>query len=311
MIKAIALGAVMYMPALRPDLSMVASGWKYRNLRTVVFCTEDAVLERDMPLAMANIEQALISLGDSSAVNIFVRPRNPEILAKILSMEGACKLSGFILPKASLASLPQWLSLLGRHQSFAIMPTLETKEVFDRDEMRRLRDYLAGHALFERILALRIGALDLLSLLGLRRDISLSIYASPLGHVIDGLISVFGPSGLSLCAPGFESLENMALLEEELKLDASRGLFGKTALHPSQVEVIHQAYMVEEEDLEMARAVEDPEKPAVFSLNGRVCEKAVHRAWAESVMERAQLFGVRDKESAPSPLARLFEMAEN
>ncbi|MDR1312250.1 MAG: HpcH/HpaI aldolase/citrate lyase family protein [Deltaproteobacteria bacterium] len=286
-------GATMYMPALRSDLAEAGNGEKFPGLRTVVFCTEDSVREADLPLALGNIHGALERLEDGGIFR-FVRPRNPPTLEALLSMRLIGRVTGFVLPKADLDTLPAYFSLLERHEAFKIMPILETPAVFDAAELSRLRDYLANSPLRDRISALRIGGLDLFSILRLRRDISRSIYESPVGHLIDGLITVFKPAGLELTAPGFEGLESPEALARELGLDIGRGLFSKTAVHPCQVDIINSAYRARTDELEAAAAILDPARPAVFRLQGRMCEKAVHTSWAKETVERARLFGTAD-----------------
>ncbi|MDR0571398.1 MAG: HpcH/HpaI aldolase/citrate lyase family protein, partial [Rickettsiales bacterium] len=128
-------------------------------------------------------------------------------------------------------------------------------------------------------------------ILNLRRDVKNTIYESPIGHTIDQLINVFKPANLELAAPGFEGLGQDEVLTAELSLDIGRGLFAKTAIHPRQVDIIHSAYMVNSEDLEMAEAIVDPQSTAVFRLGNRMCEKAVHTSWALKVLERARIYG--------------------
>jgi citrate lyase beta subunit len=141
--------------------------------------------------------------------------------------------------------------------------------------------------------------MDLLSILGLRRDLARSIYDTPIGHAIDQLVTVFKPVGLDLTAPVFEGLNQRETLASELSLDVGRGLFAKTAIHPSQINVIQDAYKVGPDELAMATAIIDPSRPAVFRLGDRMCEKAVHSNWAATVLERSRLFGARDAEPKP------------
>jgi citrate lyase beta subunit len=96
-----------------------------------------------------------------------------------------------------------------------------------------------------------------------------------------------------LTAPCFEGIDQNETLAAELFLDVSRGLFGKTAIHPSQIEVIEFAYQVGIDELAMAEAIVDPLRPAIFRLGSRMCEKTVHTNWANTVLERARLYGVR------------------
>jgi citrate lyase beta subunit len=291
--KSLKYGAVMYMPALRKDLAEAGNGTRFPGLRSVVFCTEDSVREEDLPLALENIQAALTRL-EAGGIHRFVRPRNPDVLEALLSMRDIGRVTGFVLPKADRSTLPCYFRLLERREGFEIMPILETPAVFDLTELYRLRDYIASSRLRDRITALRIGGLDLFSILRLRRDINRSVYESPVGHVIDRLITVFKPAGLELTAPGFEGLESQAVLARELELDIGRGLYAKTAVHPCQVPAINSAYRVGADEVEAAEAVLDPDRPAVFRLHGRMCEKAVHMAWAVEIAERARLFGIVD-----------------
>jgi citrate lyase beta subunit len=280
------------MPSLRLDLAEVGNGLKIDNLRTIVYCTEDSIGEDDVKPALENLKNVLPRL-EPGGINRFIRPRNPEVLKIILSMPCVENITGFVLPKADRTTLPHYFRVLENFDNFEIMPTIETKVAFDLPELYMLRDYIVQSPLKERILALRIGSLDLLSILNLRRDLSKSIYESPVGHTIDQLINVFAPAGLELAAPGFEGLSHDEILCEELSLDIGRGLFAKTAIHPRQVDLIHSAYQVCAEELEMAAAIVDPQNPAVFRLGDRMCEKAVHSKWALRVLERERLFGSR------------------
>ncbi|MDR2443959.1 MAG: HpcH/HpaI aldolase/citrate lyase family protein, partial [Deltaproteobacteria bacterium] len=290
MTKSIKYGATMYMPALRPDLDLVANGHKYPALRTVVFCTEDSLSLSQLPAALDNLRASLPKL-EPTGLYRFIRPRNPEVLKVILSMPHINRINGFVIPKADRFNLPEYFRLLERRDGFELMPTIETDVAFDLGELYRLRDYLSGSPIKSKIACLRIGSLDLLSILGLRRDLNLSIYDTPVGHAIDQLITVFKPVGFELSAPGFEGLDMSKVLSQELSLDISRGLFAKTCVHPCQIEIIQDAYQVLPEEYLMAREVLNPENPAVFRLNDRMCEKAVHTNWANGVIERAQLFG--------------------
>jgi citrate lyase beta subunit len=306
-VKSIKFGATMYMPASRPDLAEVGNGLKLPNLRTVVFCTEDSVDRADLPLALSNLRRTLPSLAPAP-VHRLIRPRDPEVLAEILAMPHIGRVAGFVIPKADRHTLPAYLRLLESRPEFGIMPTLETKAVFDLHEMYRLRDLLAHSPLTPRIPVLRIGSLDLLSILSLRRDVARVVYDTPVAHAIDQLVTVFRPAGLELAAPGFEGLGRPDVLAEELGQDVARGLFAKTCVHPDQIDPIHEAYKVRAEELEMAEAVLDPARPAVFRLGARMCEKAVHAAWAAVVLERARYFGsvfepALDRPPAISPAA--------
>ena len=71
-----------------------------------------------------------------------------------------------------------------------------------------------------------------------------------------------------------------------------QGLFGKTAIHPSQIELIEKGFRVKARDVEEARRILMPDAAAVFKMNGRMCEPTTHNKWAQAVIERAELYGV-------------------
>lgn len=282
----------MYVPALNDSLVEVGNGRKYGDLRSLIFCTEDSVAERDLPRALDNLTRALVCL-EPAPLKRFIRTRNQDLLRKLLTFKGLENIDGFVIPKADINNLPIYFSLLERCERFAVMITIETETAFDLPALYRLRDFLLAHPMKRRIIAIRIGALDLMSILGLRREPWQTIYDTPLRHVIDQMVTVFRPAGFHLAAPGCECLDAPEILSEELALDLTRGLMGKTALHPGQIDVINSAYMVSRADLNMARAINDSERPAVFKFDGRMCEKAVHANWAAGIEARANIYGVR------------------
>jgi citrate lyase beta subunit len=285
------LGASLYVPATRDGLPAIGNGHKYPFLRSVIFCTEDAVHERDVPLALDNLAAALRRFEPADVLR-FVRVRNPGVLKSVLSMEGAGRLAGFVLPKVTIANLDDYFGLIPGDSHFAVMPTLETVEAFDPSALRKLRTRLAMDHYRRRLLALRIGGNDLLNLLGLRRPSADTVYETPLALTIAQLVTTFRPHGFCLTAPVFEALDRPDVLASEVERDLGYGLFGKTAIHPSQVPVIESRYRVRAEELQAADRILDHGAAPVFRLHGTMCEPATHRAWAELVRERAAIYGV-------------------
>jgi citrate lyase beta subunit len=287
-----AMGASLYVPSIHKDLLAIANGEKLPALRSLIFCTEDAVAERDLPYALSNLARTLRDMQREVLAARFVRVRNPEVLLQVLEMPGADKLAGFVIPKATRHNFGRYFDLV-RHTHHQLMPTLETKEVFHDGEMQQFRMMLDVPAVRQRILALRIGGNDLLALLGLRRPRHMTIYKTPLGGVISRLVTTFRPYGFVLTAPVFEHLDTPQLLDEEVIEDLAHGMVGKTAIHPDQVALIERHYQVKPTDVEAARAILDAGSPAVFRLHDSMCEITTHRAWAQRTMEQASIFGQR------------------
>lgn len=293
-LHAAALGATLYVPATRTDMLAIALGEKHPALRSVVLCLEDSVADCAVTAALANIAAVLRCLQLIGALPaarpaLFIRPRNLEMLDHIKQLEGADHIHGYVIPKATADSLPAWLAAITtpHHQ---LLPTIETREAFDPAEMRRLRTLLLTEQ--HRILAIRIGGNDLLQTLGARRSARRTAYDGPLGHTIASLVTTFIPWGFAMSAPVFEDFTNTALLEEEIERDLDHGLLTKTAIHPAQVEAIHNAYRVSRPDYDQAIAIAGHHAPAVFALGGAMCEPATHMRWATRTITRAEIFGL-------------------
>lgn len=291
------LGASLYVPATRPDLLAVVRGEKLSHVRSVIFCTEDAVNERDVPFALRNLGETLPELRYAAHQMRFVRVRNPSVMRAVLAFPGSERLDGFVLPKVTRAVLPDYLQLL-KGRGHLIMPTLETKEVFDEREMFALRKMLERPWVQERVLSLRIGGNDLLSVLSMRRPRGRTLYQTSLGPVISRLVTTFKPAGFNLSAPVFEYLEDVATLKREVEEDLAHGLVGKTAIHPDQVPLIHDCYRVHAADLEIADLILREDAPAVFRMHDAMCEPATHRNWAKRLQLAASCYGMRGNPAA-------------
>lgn len=293
-LDAVALGATLYLPGTRDDLARVLLGNRHPELRSAVICLEDSVAPGDVPLALVKLAELLDALGalpaNAPRPALFVRPRNVAMLQHILGFPSIERVDGFVIPKATADTLPTYLAVLA-FDHHMLMPTLETREVFDPAEMRRLREQLV--AIQERVLAIRIGGNDLLQTMSARRSPVRTAYDGPLAATIANLVTTYSPWGFRLSAPVFESYGNLALLREEVERDLEHGLLTKTAIHPVQIATIQDAYAVDADDHDEAMQILSRDNPGVFARQQTMCEPATHRAWAESTVRRAEVFGLR------------------
>ena len=297
------LGATLYMPATRNDIAGAILEGKIPGLRSLVICLEDAVSETDMPDALANLAQLLHTLNDAKQAGgnaewplVFIRPRHPEMGKWLTEHFDLSAVDGFVLPKFTLSALPQWWEIMG-NTHLCMMPTLETEEVFDVVQMRELAIALLAHPCHGRIIALRIGGNDLMNVVSLRRPRDLTLYDSPMGYVIKMLVSVFAPRDFALTAPVCEHIDDHEVMARELALDMAHGLVGKTAIHPRQIAVIERALMVTQGEHSDALRILNSTQ-AVFKSQGSMCEPATHRRWAAGILERAQVYGLVNEQSA-------------
>lgn len=289
-----ALGATLYMPATRDDLVDAVLFNKIEGLRSLVICLEDAVAEKDVQQARRNLASIVSTMNQVGAVEggplVFIRPRDVGMAAELVDTLDLQLAAGFVLPKFNMENLAQWQAAIG-HTHLRWMPTLETADVFDALAMRELAEALDTDALREKILALRIGGNDLMNVLGIRRSRTETLYEGPLGYVFKMLVSTFASRGFALTAPVCEVIDTPGLLERELLQDVAHGLVGKTAIHPSQIAVIHRALSIETAEYQDALRILNSEQ-AVFKNNGAMCEPATHRRWAANMLTRARFYGV-------------------
>jgi citrate lyase beta subunit len=218
------------------------------------------------------------------------------MLEWMLAQPGIERLAGFVLPKITTANLAGWLARLGSAQH-GIMPTIESTEAFDRAAMVQMARALAP--LGSQVHAVRIGGNDILNQLGVRRSRERTAYDTPLGLAIATMASVFLPEGLALSAPVFEHYALTDVLREEVARDLEHGLLTKTAIHPSQVPIIHDVLRPDPSEVEEARAILAAEARAVFGHGGSMLEPTTHARWAQGVLDRARVHAPRAPATRP------------
>jgi citrate lyase beta subunit len=202
------LGATLYVPGTRPDLSVVALRQARVGVASMVFCLEDAVADDEVDAAEANVIVALRRLAGvdpESLPLLFVRIRDEAQLHRVMAgvHDRAGALAGFVLPKfteeegaGQLEALDDYSERLERR--LWAMPVLETPEVIYRetrtDTLLGIRRLLDKHS--AGVLAIRVGATDLCGLFGLRRDRDLTVYdLSVVRECIADIVNICGRDG--------------------------------------------------------------------------------------------------------------------
>ncbi|TDD76797.1 HpcH/HpaI aldolase/citrate lyase family protein [Actinomadura rubrisoli] len=210
------------------------------------------------------------------------------------------------------------------------MPVIESPEaVYAETRTEMLNDVarlLAKRR--ERILAVRLGATDMSAAYGLRRPPDLTIYdIRPVAGVICDVVNILGRadgSGFVVTGPvweyfsagermfkpqlrrsPFEAQQAAPLrqrlitsdldgLIREVHLDKANGLTGKTVIHPSHVAAVHALSVVTHEEYCDAADILGVAGGGAMasSYANKMNEAKPHRAWAERLMLRAQVFGV-------------------
>lgn len=293
------LGATLYMPATRQDIWQIITLQKLADIDSIVLCFEDALHEKDIPTALANLKKILQQWQTQQTITpfvrgihrplVFIRPRHVQMLLDFANWQHIELVDGFVLPKIDMNTLADWrlaAQLLPDEHLF--MPTLETRLIFNPVHNQELAVALS-EGFKQSLLALRIGGNDLFACLRLRRSPELTIYQSPVGILIYQLIACFVPYGFYLTAPVFEYLDRTTLFEAELRQDVALGLVGKTVIHPSQIPAVKTAFRVSDTELAQANAILATEAAAVFKQDNSMLEPATHKAWAQTILARSQI----------------------
>jgi citrate lyase beta subunit len=196
---AIALGATLYAPAIRPNLAADLTRCHREGLMSLVCCLEDAIRDDEVGAAEVNLAEQLRRFADSNGRSVaergdgepdgpllFIRVRHHDQIYRMAERLGDAMrvVSGFVLPKfqpdesgragvravhdiAAATALPVYA-----------MPVLETPEVAHAetrlDTLVQIRELLDGFR--DRVLALRVGVTDLCGWYGLRRPAELTAW---------------------------------------------------------------------------------------------------------------------------------------
>ena len=342
-VLAVALGATLYSPATRPTIEQDLARAHQRGVVCAVLCLEDAIADLDVEYAEKNLVHQLGELFASGAPRplVFVRVRSPEQVGRLVEGLGdvANSLDGVVVPKFTATTGRPFLEAVhdasrSLDHRLWVMPVVESPEVFHLETRVQtlvgIRDTLAAHD--RQVLAVRIGATDLSSQLGLRRHPDITVYdVAPIAHVIGDIVNVLGRrnGGWVVTGPVWEHFDNRERLfkpqlrespftaqavrvlrrnliskgldglMKEVALDHANGLLGKTVIHPSHVPAVHCLTVVSHEDYVDALDVVAASTGGGVSASryrNKMNEASPHLAWAQSTLLRARAFGVAGEE---------------
>ncbi|MBY4207721.1 HpcH/HpaI aldolase/citrate lyase family protein [Rhodococcus fascians] len=215
-VVATALGATLYIPATRADLTATVHKRTDEGVRSIVIDLEDAVADHDLQYAVENTIRTLNELSGSNAM-VFVRARTAQQIRTVCAglAPGAAGLAGFVVPKFTSATgaeyLDEILAASTAHDTRLLaMPVLESAEVVHREtrdtELVAIRELLGKYR--DIVLAVRIGATDMCGTFGIRRDRDLTIYdVRVVADVISAIVNHLGRndgSGFVITGPVWE-----------------------------------------------------------------------------------------------------------
>lgn len=314
------LGGLMYSPATNKTIADAVISRKYKDVRSLALCLEDAVSDDAVEEAEEQLVNSLekiynaVSAGErleSEIPMIFIRVRNSVQIERIYRrICGFNLLTGFIFPKFTVSNAIEYINAVGyinrnTMKPVYFMPILETSDILDIDTraetLKSLKKIL--DSVKELVLNVRIGGNDFCNIYGFRRNVNQTIYdIAVIRDVIADIVNVFGADYV-ISAPVWEYFGNSRNddwrkgLINELELDRLNGLIGKTAVHPTQVPIINNSLCVDKNDyFDAVKILNWKDKVSAVSKStggDRMNEQKVHEKWAEKIIALSCIYGVK------------------
>jgi citrate lyase beta subunit len=288
MINHINLGATLFVPSTHKNLTQILKQEKYPNLKSVVIDLEDSIVDDALECAKEILKTTLKTFSKNTLL-VFVRPKDAQMLKEILHFENIDKIDGFILPKFSLENSDKYLDAL-RESKHLFMPSIEGSELFDTDALKMLREKLIPFK--PRIILVRFGLEDMLRQLGMKRSCEYSLFDYAVcASVIGNFLAIFKSAGFAISGGVFPYFEDKEGLRKDVMRDLREGLFSKTIIHPSQIDIVHECYKVSQKEYDDASSLLSASE-AVINLDGAMGEVKTMSPYAEDILQRAKVYGV-------------------
>ncbi len=287
----IELGGTLFVPASHQKLGDIVTRKVFKNLKSLVIDFEDGLELGTLDQSMKKLAEHLESLSTERPF-IFLRARDERHLEELVALENILKIDGFVLAKFSLLNAQRYLSIL-ENRDFVIMPSIEGKELFNQNDLLKLREILLAHK--EKIVLVRFGLEDMLRQLSMKRGCEDSIFdISATNATIGMFIAIFKSSGFGISGGVYPCFKDEDGFKKDVKRDLKEGLFSKTIIHPNQIEIINELYKVTREEFENANAISKSEE-VVFNLKGEMAEKITMSPHSKIILKRAKIYGILDE----------------
>lgn len=318
-----AIGGLLYMPATNIKIVDDILTNRYPNLKSFVLCLEDSIGDSMVEEAEKNLGQILKRLSESLengtlTINnlplIFIRVRECGQMTKLFIRFGEYfkVITGFVLPKFDKTNAIRYVEefkmiLNNVNYNLYVMPIIESKNAMYK-QIRTENLVAINNTIKEiskNVLGIRLGGADFCGIFGLRRDINHTIWdMHVIADCLADIINVFGRNYI-VSGPVWEYFgkdqdANWAQgLIKELEMDYINGLVGKTAIHPTQLEIIQESLIVSYENYKDAINILGMRQDIVGVQKGygtdKMNEVKTHSNWAKKIICLANIYGVRKK----------------
>jgi citrate lyase beta subunit len=286
--KYISLGATLFVPSTHKALKSIVLHKRYPDLKSVLIDTEDGIEENSLEYSLSLISELLLEY-EKEELLVFIRPRNSNVLERLLHFDGIEKIEGFILPKFSLENQQKYLALLKNH-SFSFMPSIEGEELFSWEKLHTLLDILLPYK--EQIPLVRFGLEDMLRQLKMKRSCNKTIFDySVTSFVLGQFLSLFKSAGFAVSGGVYPCFRDDEGFLRDTKRDLEEGLFSKTIIHPRQITLAHHCYKVSQSEYKEALAISS-ENRSVFNFEDTMAETKTMLAYAQEILKREEVYGI-------------------
>jgi citrate lyase subunit beta/citryl-CoA lyase len=225
----------LYVPANNLEMLKKATS---RGADALIIDLEDSVAQGEKDQARENLISWLDDLVTSTQIWVRI---NAEEIDQDLKIIQSRKVHGIVVPKASHSIMSYVSDSVG--DRYILSALIETAEgVLDA---RRI-------AQITRVEFLQIGVLDLTAELGLARDLNVDTINYALSH----LVFASAAAGINPpIAPMYRDFNDLEGLRDSCRGHRANGFFGKSCVHPKQVEIINQEFSYSSEEIADAKAV--------------------------------------------------------
>lgn len=259
----------LYVPA--NDFQMLERA-STRGADALIIDLEDSVALGDKEQARDNLKSWLTNRDPDTQTWVRI---NSESIDEDLAAINLDKIHGLVVPKATIMTL-EYVSkrLTGKCQLSALIESADS--IFDAKRI----------ASVSGVSFLQIGQLDLRAELGLSDEDDLDTFTYALSHCV--LASAAAGINQPI-APIFRDFQNEQGLRESCQKLRRNGFFGRTCIHPKQIETINKEFTTSPETLSEAQEILDAVhkgQGAGLDSKGRMIDLASARL-AQQIIDRS------------------------
>lgn len=247
-----ALGATLYIPAIRETIAEDIISKKLRYSKSIVICLEDAIGDNDVEIAQTMLKEHLENINQAIKQNkldyqdlplLFIRVRNVSQISEIKkNYEDLLRLiTGIVFPKFTYSNGEEYFEELlalskELNKKFYGMPIFETEDIINcetrRESLEEINKILNKY--HDIVLNIRVGATDFSSIFGIRRGWDVTVYdIHVIRDCITDIINRFGRvnNHYVISAPVWEYFySGDRILKPKLRMTPFRETYGSIGI---------------------------------------------------------------------------------